>query len=1170
MKMKFFTTLTTLLFCSQLSLTGDVLREGFTNPPNSAKALTWWHWMNGNVSKEGITEDFEAMKRVGIHGAQLFNVNLGHPPGSTAYLNPEWLDLFKFAAEEAERLDLALAFHNGPGWSSSGGPWVTPELAMKELVFSEVSHSGGSQFAARLPQPPTKLNYYKDIAVLAFPTPKDSTRINSLDYKTLSGKVRNRLMPDAKEIPADAVIQEDTLIDLTDKVSADGMLKWDAPEGNWTILRLGYTPTGARNRPGVVGGQGLECDKMNRTAVDAYWKAAIDPIIQKLGPLIGTAVTKCHIDSYEVGTANWTDEFESEFERLRGYDFARFLPALAGYYVENGEVTERFLWDFRRTIGDLMAEHYYGRFRELSHQHGMIFSTEPYWGPFDNMQVGDTADVVMAEFWSGLLAFFDSPKFVASIAKLNGSPVAEAEAFTSNGGWDQSPADLKVIGDRAWAQGINRFVYHTYVHNPWKAKPGLTLGRFGIEFNRHNTWWEQAKTYMDYVARSQFLLQQGQTVADVLVFVGESSPNDTQLVPGIEDLGFAYDLIGHNRLDTLRVEDGKIHTPTGAIYSIFVLPETTWMRPETLRKIGELAEAGATITGPKPTRSPSLQGYPGNDDQLKEMADALWDTGLIQDTPVLDLLKNGSLLPDFMVESGPRENLDVIHRRDGESDIYFIANAQKNSRVETLRFRVSGKQPELWDAETGEIQDAAVWQDRGDGTTRVRVSLESEASIFVIFREPFDSSESVVNIAMELDRPTPAPLPDVEIVKAEYGTFLQAGLVDVTEFIASKVKDGKLSVEALNRVICESDPAPGYHKELRVEYQIGEERAVRYVKERELLEIDADGKGDLTVLKAIFGKFELGVEGVPTAYATHDVTDRIKAQVNAGEYEISVHDGLVEGKAVEGDRNALRLVYSSGEEELEQTVAAGKTLKLQLPSPEPDLSAKGGSLYWKTPYAGTLNYNMASGRAMTAEVESIPEPIELTGSWELNFPPDLGAPEKETFEKLTSWTTSPNEGIRYFSGTASYKKQFDLPAEWIQSGNSLELDLGRVHVIAEVIVNGKNLGVLWKAPFRIDLDGHVNPGSNDLEIRVTNLWPNRMIGDEQLPADVKRKGPDVVEWPEWLVNGTKRPTDRISFPGFKHWDKDSKLKTSGLLGPVLIRSYAVVELPLQPTSLESE
>jgi len=445
----------------------DPLVEGFNNPPPDARARTWWHWMNGNVSRAGITADLEAMKQVGIQEAQLFNVNLGLPYGGLEYLGEEWLEYFEFAALEANRLGMELAFHNSAGWSSSGGPWIHPEHAMQMVVYSEIEVQGNHTFSSRLPIPEIQLNYYQDIAVLAFPKPKEKVQIDGLDYKNLSNKIRNHLVPDQKKIPYAAIINQSDIIDLSDQLSDDGMLKWEVPDGEWIVLRLGHTPIGKKNRPAVKGGHGLECDKMSKKAVDVYWEGGIQPIIEKLDTLIGTTVNNCLIDSYEVGVTNWTGDFDREFERLRNYDCTLYLPVIAGYYVESGEVSERFLWDFRRTIGDLIAENYYGRFRDLCHQHNMSFSVEPYWGPFDNMQVGATGDIVMCEFWSGGYPFFDSPKFVSSIAHHNGSSIVGAESFTGIGGWDEHPATLKTIGDKAWCQGINRFIFHTYVHQPW-------------------------------------------------------------------------------------------------------------------------------------------------------------------------------------------------------------------------------------------------------------------------------------------------------------------------------------------------------------------------------------------------------------------------------------------------------------------------------------------------------------------------------------------------------------------------------------------------------------------------------------------------------------------------------------------------------------------------------
>jgi hypothetical protein len=690
----------------------DTLQAGFQNPPPAAKARTWWHWLNGNVTKAGITADLEAMKKVGIQEAQIFNVNLRHPQGPAAYLNPQWLNLFRHAATEAQRLGLELAFHNGPGWSCSGGPWVTPEYAMQTLVYSETTCSGGTRVEVRLEQPETRLSFYRDIAILGFPKLENDVRVEDLDIKNLSGRVRNHLMPEAKPILESAIIDRSGIIDLTDKITDDGLLQWNAPAGEWTILRMGHTPTGKKNHPAVAGGHGLECDKMSREAVDKFWKGGIEPIIKELGPLVGPVVNNCLVDSYEVGTANWTPGFQQEFRRLRGYDCAPYLPTLAGYYVDGGEITERFLWDFRRTLGDLMAEHYYAHFRERCHQYGIKFSVEPYWGPFDNMQVGETGDIVMCEFWSGNLAFFDSPKFVASIAKLNGSSIVGAESFTGMGGWTEHPATLKSIGDRAWAQGINRFIFHTYAHQPWDVGPGITLGPFGLDFNRLNTWWDQGAAFLDYIARSQFLLQQGRTVADILVFTGEASPNNALLFPEIKAMGYDYDLIGANKIESLSVVDGMIRTSAGDTYRALVLPKTTWMRPETLRRFAELAESGGTILGPKPARSPSLRDYPKCDQQVQQLAEKLWDSGQIKDDSIVDWLRRSKLPADFLIEGDGSDDLDFIHRRTSNAEIYFLANAQKESVQHSCRFRVAAMRPQRWNPQTGNIHDIAVWRQR--------------------------------------------------------------------------------------------------------------------------------------------------------------------------------------------------------------------------------------------------------------------------------------------------------------------------------------------------------------------------------------------------------------------------------------------------------------------------
>ncbi|WP_345163458.1 glycosyl hydrolase [Algibacter aquimarinus] len=1145
-----FVALMLSLFTSAFQAQNTSLEQNFQNPPPSAKPQTIWFWINGNVTKKGITADLEAMKNVGIQGAILFNVSLGNPEGVAPYLSPEWLELFNYAGLEAQRLGLDLGFHNGAGWSSSGGPSITPEYAMQELVYTETIHQGATVFKGNLEQPETKLGFYKDIAILAFPKPKSDVRIDELEIKTLSHKVRSHLNPDDKPISDLAVVKKGDIIDLTSKLNSDGFLEWNAPTGDWVILRIGHTPTGEMNRFPSDGGRGLECDKMNKQAVDVFWDGSIKPIIKKLDTLVGTTVKRCHIDSYEVGTTNWTSNFGEAFKRLRSYDCRSYLLALAGYYVESGEETERFLWDFRRTIGDLIAENYYGRFAELSHKNNMLLSIEPYWGPFDNMQVGETADMVVSEFWSGSLAFFDSPKFVASIAKLNGNPIAEAESFTGMGGWDQHPSTLKAMGDLAWAQGINRFVFHSYVHQPWDVGPGLTLQVFGTDFNRLNTWWNQSKPFVDYISRGQFLLQQGTSVADVLVFTGEASPNDALLMPEIKKLGYDYDVIGSNKIKALTVEEGLVCTSVGEKYQALVLPSNEWMTPETLAKIEELTENGALVIGSKPNKSPSLKKNSEFDESVKQMADRLWDKGLVKTHSIVDVLKNGALPPDFFIEEESQESIDFIHRKTEDTDIYFVVNSKKESRELACRFRVSGKQPELWNAETGEITKATIWQKNDDGTTTVSIAFEPEGSVFVVFRNPTHSDQHIVNAEMKLKNPVVTLLSNLKIIKAEFGTFLPDGLVDVTKVVANRIQNNGLNIHA-TRELSIGDPAPGYKKELRIQYKIGEAIFEKNAMEREWLEIEATNSGELIVLKAVFGKFARGVDGIPPNKPVFDVTEKVKSMVASGVYEIPVNDGFLEGQEIK-TKNALRVSFTTNNEERMVTVSNGGLLKLTQTTSEPKLVYNKGKLNLVTPFAGEMTYESSNGKAKTLKVKSVPEPIELIGNWNVSFPLKDKVVLDKTFKNLISWSDASEEAIRYFSGTASYKKEFKIPAKLIKSCYSLELDLSNVKVIAEVILNGRNLGILWKAPYRINIDDAVIKGTNTLEIKITNLWPNRLIGDEQLPLDYERKGPHIKQWPEWLLNNTERPTERETLAAFKHWHKDSKLLPSGLLGPVKI------------------
>jgi hypothetical protein len=1131
----------------------DALLSGFKNPPASAKARTWWHWIDGNISKEGITADLEAMKRVGIHEAQIFNVGQGYPEGKATYLTPQWLECFKFAITEAKRLGLEIGFNNSAGWSSSGGPWVTPENGMQTVVYSETLISGGKAISQKIEQPKSKFNYYKDIAVIAFPTPKGNQRIPQLNLKSLSGdSFLPHADPSDKVIDRASVIDKKQIINLTPMMAANGTLNWAAPAGDWTILRFGHTPNGTENRPAGAGGRGLEVNKMSRAAIDAYWAGGIQPILDKVGPLVGETLTNCSIDSYEVGCNNWTTGFADDFKKLRHYDGMAYLPALAGYYIESGEITERFLWDFRKMVGDLIADNYYKYFGELCHKHGMKFTVEPYGGPFEALKAGSTGDVVMGEFWIGSTSYSESSKLAASISHLKGNRFVGAESFTSIGGYVNHPATMKVMGDYMWTEGVNRFIFHTYVHQPWNMAPGLTFHQYGIEMSRLNTWWEPSYAYMNYLAHAQFLLQAGHSFADVLVFTGEASPNDAMLRADIKALGYDYDQIGPDQLVNLTAKNGRIYSRSGLSYRLLILPETTWATPELLLKLKELIAGGAVIIGPKPLKSPSLQGYPDSDTQVGKLAAQLWNGKISTDLSPANAFKKLALAPDFS-GGATGSDLNFIHRVSGADDIYFVANPRKESRSEVLRFRVTGKQPQLWNPETGEIKDILVWQQGAGNTTIVPIDFSSDGSVFVVFRK-VSTAAHITSAKTTFGDLKLSPLPDLQIIKAEYGTFLPEGMADVTDAQSRRINSEGIRFIASNNLV--PDPAPGSLKEMRAEYELGGKRYQLTLQENEQQEVKFNNQ-EFKLVRALYGKFAREFKGIPPKYPVYNVAPQIKNMISSNKLVFTVDDKIFgAGQAESGVKRELHIVYSTEGETRKVAIPAGSKAHLERDAPLPRIITENGAPTWVTPYAGKLSYTTAKGIVKNVRANDVPQPIELSGAWEVSFPPKLGAPATATFEKLISWPLAADDGIRYFSGTATYKKQFILTADMLAGSNSLELDLGSVGIMAEVIVNGKNLGVLWKVPFRVSLGKAVHAGENNIEIRITNQWANRLIGDAHLPDDLQWNNVVPAVWPNWLTDSTvKRESKRIAFNTYRHSDANTPLQTSGLLGPVVIRVY---------------
>jgi hypothetical protein len=1284
----------------------DLLEAGFQSPPDSAKPQTWWHWMNGNVTREGVTADLEAMKQIGLGGAEIFNADCGIPAGPVKFNSPEWHDLFKYTVQEANRLGLQIEAHNCAGWSSSGGPWNTASNGMMMVVTSEIRVTGPTNYEGTLPEPAVKLDYYRDIAVLAFRTPDGEepgagqakvtcssrgvdvsalaadgntgtvtlprptgTRPQFIQFEfpkpflartvqvipgtgtsgakgviqassdgvifrdcgqfTLSHRptrpvffslgdnqvparfyrlVFNSVAADAKGIalrgvtfsprmriedfetkdgdtggfvnsmssdstPAGACgLSRGETVELTAKLDSAGRLKWQVPAGDWTILRVGFTPSGRENHPAPVEGTGLECDKFSTAALDAHWAGFMGKLVEDAGPLTGKTFVGGVIDSYEVGGQNWSAGFREEFKHRRGYDPVPYLAAFTGRVVDSPQVTERFLWDVRRTIADLFAENYYGHFTELCNSNGLISSIEPYTGPYESLQSGRPDDIVMGEFWSGSQGE-PSVKLAASVAHIYGGKIVGAESFTAapgadHGRWLDTPYSLKALGDLEYCTGLNRYIFHRYAMQPWMNRwPGMTMGQWGIHFDRTETWWTQGKAWIDYVSRCQFLLQQGRYVADAAYFVGESVPSEMPSCRPELPPGYQYDAINADvLLHRAAVKGGRLNLESGASYAVLILPpENPNMTPELLERIRGFVHDGLTVVGGRPQYSPSLENFPRCDARVRSMAGKMWGKcdgfkitehvygkgRIVWGEPMTNVLAGLNLPADFGFK-GHDENSNLIycHRQLPEADIYFVSNQRHRFDSAECDFRCGGRVPELWNPQTGVMQPAPVWREE-NGRTIVPLQFDPAGSVFVVFRQKPQAGHFV---AVEFQKTGAPEIPkhvELHILSAVYGASQAPGQtwMDVTMKVQSLVTKGTLKIPAENG-LAGDDPAPDLHKQLRVEYTLNGQPQSAVAEENAMVSLPPSA----VVTKAVYGKL------ATSNNQTVDLTRKLSLSVADGEMNVPINNALAGGDPAPNTPKELRVDYMLDGVVKHISVAENDTLSLpegsqtlgHAPGYELDSSETGGMVV-RSFEPGSFEFKTSAGKEATAAVGPLPAPISLDDNWQLSFPPNWGAPESIVLDKLISWTDHTDSGVKYFSGTAVYQKDIEIPGEDFDSGREIWLDLGSVKNFAEVSLNGTPFGVLWKPPFRVNVTGAGHPGKNSLQIKVTNLWPNRLIGDEQLPDDRSWKGKQLADWPQWVLEGKPSPTGRLTFTTWHHWTKDDKLLESGLIGPVTIK-----------------
>jgi hypothetical protein len=1196
---------------------GDARSElsgGFSTPPNSARPWVYWFWLNGNITREGITADLEAMQRVGIGGVLIMEVDQGTPKGPARFGSPAWRELFKHVCAEADRLGLKVNMNNDAGWCGSGGIWITPELAMQKVTWTETVVEGPRHFEGQLPQPATVAGYYRDIAVLAFPTPAGNAHVPNFNVKAAGSPTGNAIAQPASwsSVPPEQTIARNRLISLGNRLSSDGRLAWDVPPGKWTILRLGHTPTGSVNSPAPVDVRGLECDKLSRAAAEAQFAGLMGKLAADVGPLAGKTLVSTHIDSWEIGVQNWTPRLRQEFQRLRGYDPLYFLPVMTGRVVESMEISERFLWDLRETISELLLDNYAGHFRELAHRHGLRLSIEAYnTCPCDEMAYAGRADEPMGEFWSwNKYGSTFSCTEMASAGHVYGKPIIGAEAFTATDSekWLGHPGNIKDLGDWAFCEGINRFVFHRYAMQPWpNRRPGMSMGPWGLHYERTQTWWQQSKPWHEYLARCQFLLQQGRFVADLCFLGPEGSPQTlngqpsfASKTPGEE--GQPLERPGHNFdtcppevvLTRMSVKDGRLVLPDGMSYRMLVLPRVETMTPRLLGKIKDLVAAGAVVAGTRPAKSPSLNNFPVCDAEVQRLTRELWGAG----EPPAEITERtygkGRLFWGGILQKKSERPSNLPPPIDAAKWIWYpeghpAVDAPPGRRYFRRLVDVDAKSP-LESAQIVLTADNSFtcwinghWAGTSEDFTQLTATdvtsmLKPGANLVAVlginganapnpagligylslkYRDgrivnvPTDNTwQTALTVKEDWNTDAAAPQQWTRAMElgplgiAPWGNTWQ---VQISTQLFPEVADLGRLLDKLGVPPDFSYRARSSTQSLRYIHRTIGDQEVYFVANKTPQTEDAVCSFRVADRRPELWWPETGRIESAAVYDRAGGCMRLPLHLKASE---SVFVVFRKGAAIEPDR--IVSVSRDGQTVLATTPPA-KLPSGHATSPIALIRRADARIEAEVRQAGSYVFTTAAGRSRQLSVAELPKQQEIAGPWEVRFPAGGGAPDHVALEKLSSWSAHSDPGVKYFSGTATYQTKFTLPSAWLSHNRRVTLDLGRVQVMAEVKMNGRPLGTLWKAPYDVDISGAAKAGENTLEVAVTNLWVNRLIGDEQLPEDSQRNPDGTLKaWPEWLEAGKPSPTGRSTFTTWRLWTKDSPLVESGLLGPVML------------------
>lgn len=768
----------TAAICSAAESFESDLKAGFENPGSEARPRAYWNWLNGSVTLEDLTRDLEEAKAKGLGGLEMWDTEAMRNPGDFVPAGPPFMESESVAAmhhsiKEAKRLGLELGLITSSGWNA-GGPWVPPEMQSKNLFYSSIVISGSNPIKQKLPFPEVPEDcpkgadglpqWYLDVAVLAWPDSKD------------------KVIEDISKV-----------INLTDKFS-DGELNWTPPAGDWHVVRFVCSNNGQQLIVPSPNSKGPFIDFLDPEATRFHFEYIIDKLGLKKGG-DPSPLKYLELDSMELNEGiQWSPKFPVWFKKYHGYDPVAWLGIMTGWTIKDTITSERFEYDYKKTVSDLLIFSHYITGSEVCAEYGLKLAAEsggpgpPIWdsNPVDSLKALGNVDIPRGEFWIKNKHNIFLVKEVASAAHIYGKDYADAESWTTWRRWRDGLFDRKQIVDRAFCEGLNRITYHGYSHSPKEVGyPGRSY-HAGVDMNPQVVWWSKARPFMDYLSRCCYMLQQGMFVADVAYYYGDKAPNFWPLFhnvpenPRVDGLGAGYDYDVVNSdviLNRMSFKDGRITFPDGMSYRVLVLPDQRDMQLEVLMKLEQLVSAGATIIGPKPLDVPGMQDYESRGKKLRKLADKMW--GACDGTTVKqnsygkgnivwgmtpdEWLTQESIEPDFSCEFAEHAaNLDYIHRETEDLDIYFVRNKSLEPLSADCIFRVKDRTPELWEPSDGSIKPLYIYKSV-EGGTSVRLDLPSGGSTFIVFKKTSDSY-SIDSLAAITKTMSGNPLPANQVI----------------------------------------------------------------------------------------------------------------------------------------------------------------------------------------------------------------------------------------------------------------------------------------------------------------------------------------------------------------------------------------------------------------------